>query len=105
MTTGALRGLGSLGAFDFGSSAGAVPKSSNINAAIGVIDTVDDSVGANDDLSDGWIVKLGNHSAHLGKVGKPLGAAEEKLAEPDGALRLVHRDVTNNISEVTAGGR
>ena len=72
---------------DFGSSACGVPESSNVHAAVAMIDAVDNAVRSDDDLADGWIVELWNNAAHLGEVCETFGAVEQKLAERDCALR------------------
>ena len=64
-----------------------MPESSNVHAAVAVIDSMDNAVGANDNLANGWIVELGNNAAHFGKVCKTLGAVEQKLTKRDCALR------------------
>ena len=80
-----------------------MPETDNIHTTISVMNAVNDAVGADNDLADGWIVELGNHPTHIGKVGKALRAADKKLPKPECALRRVPRNVTNDIPEVRAG--
>ena len=87
-----LRGICSC-AFDLWSAALSVPESGYVHAAIAVIDAVDDPVGADDDLANGWIVELRHDAAQLGKVGQAFGVADEELAESDRAFRRIQRDV------------
>lgn len=80
-----------------------MPETSYVHAAVAVVDTVDDAIGTNHDLSDGRVVELRNDSAQLRKISEALGAADEKLAKPSRTLRRIPRDVTNNVTEVAMG--
>jgi hypothetical protein len=60
-----------------------MPKSENVYAAIAVINTIDNAVSANNDLTNGWIVQFRNDATHLRKIGEALGAADEKPTESD----------------------
>jgi hypothetical protein len=70
-----------------------------------VVHAVDDTVGADDDLANGWISKFWHHPAHLRKVGQTLGAADQKLGKRECPVGGVVRDVTDDVSEVTPSGR
>jgi len=90
---------------NLGSATRAMPESGNIHSAIAVVNAVNDTVGADDNLSNGWISKFWHHAAHLREVGETLGAADEKLGERDRPVGGVVRDVTDDVSEVTSSGR
>ena len=79
-----------------------MPESSNVHSAVGMIESVNNAIRANNDLANGRIIKLWHNTAHLWEVRETLGARKQKLAKLDGTLWRVQRDVTDNIAEVTA---
>ncbi len=60
-----------------------MPESRDVHTAIAVIDAMDDSVGTDDDLPNGWIIEFRDDATQLGKLTKPFGVAYEKLTETD----------------------
>ena len=82
-----------------------MPESGNIHPAIALVNAVNDTAGADDNLANGWITKFRHHSTHLRKVCQPLGAADQKLGKRECPVRGVVRDVTDDVSEVTSSGR
>jgi hypothetical protein len=53
-----------------------MPESDNIDSTIAVVNAVNDTVGADDNLANGWISEFWRHAAHLREVGETLGAAD-----------------------------
>ena len=49
-----------------------MPESGNVHPAIAVINTVDDAVGANDNLANGWIAELRHDPPISGKSARRL---------------------------------
>ena len=82
-----------------------MPESGNIHSAIGVVNAVNHTVGADDNLANGGISKFWHHAAQLREVGQTLGAAHQKLGKGDSPVGGVVRDVTDDVSEVTSSGR
>jgi hypothetical protein len=60
-----------------------MPEARYIHPAIGVIDSVDNAIGADDDFAKRRIIELGNYATQLGIVGEALGAAEEKTGRSE----------------------
>ena len=63
-----------------------VSESGDIDSAIVVVKPVDDTVGADDNFSKGWISEFWHHAADLREVGEALGAADQKLGKRDRPL-------------------
>ena len=82
-----------------------MPESGNIHSAIAVVHAVNDTVGADDNLANGWISKFWHHAAQLRKVGETLGAAHQKLGKRECPVGGVVRDVTDDDSKVAPSGR
>src|ERR1035438_1847810 len=100
-----MRGNKSLDLANLGSTTRTMPESGDIYSAIGVVNAVDDTVGADDNLANGWISKFWNHSAHLREVGETLSAADQELGKRNSPVGGVVRDVMDDVSEVTSSGR
>ena len=77
----------------------------NVHLTVIVVHPVDDAVRADDDFPKGGITELGHDASHFGKIGEPLGAADQELAESDGPIRRIRRDVTDDVPEITPGRR
>jgi hypothetical protein len=60
-----------------------MPESGNIHSAIAAVHAVNDTVGADDNLTNGRISKFWHHAAQLREVGQTLGAAHLKLGKGD----------------------
>ena len=60
-----------------------MPESGNIHSAIGTVNAVNHTVGADDNLANGGISKFWHHAAQLREVGQTLGAAHQKLGKGD----------------------
>jgi hypothetical protein len=63
-----------------------VPKAEDVHTTIAMIDPIDDSIRANNNLPNARVFELSNDATHLGKFGEPLDAADEKLTEPHCAI-------------------
>ncbi len=54
-----------------------MPKPGDIHPTVSMVDTVNNAVGADNNLSDGRVDKFGHDTPHFGKVRQALGAVDQ----------------------------
>jgi hypothetical protein len=82
-----------------------MPEPGNIHSAIAVVHAIDDTVGADDNLANGWISKFWHYAAQLREVGQTLGATHQKLGKRGSPVGGVVRNITHDVPAVAPSGR
>lgn len=75
-----------------------MPKPQDINATIGVIDPVNDAVGANHNFSQLLVPELGDDSPQFGEVRQSFCLGYQKLTETESTFWRVKRDIAHDIA-------
>jgi len=80
-----------------------MPKPRYIHPSISMINPVYNSIRANNDLPDTGFCEFWHNTPHLWEIRKALCAADQQTSKCNRSLRGIHRNITNNVSEVSAG--
>src|SRR6266851_7756698 len=82
-----------------------MPHSHNLDQPPRVIDAVNNPVGSDNNLTNGWDAVLGDDSSNLWKILQLVGFCNEAIAIRLCSLRTVTRDEVYDVVQVIAGGR
>lgn len=82
-----------------------MPHPDDLDRPRGVADAVDDAAGRADDLPQGRIAKLRDHSAHLGELGQMLDSLKYAARKTARRQTVVLRDVGDQLAEVLSSDR
>jgi len=77
-----------------------VPEASNADNSCGIIDSVNDSIGWQYELSDVIVRKFANDSSRTGKYRKGLRFFDERQTQSLGCLGTIRADVEHDISRI-----
>jgi hypothetical protein len=79
------------------SASGGMPEANNLDQRPSVINSIDNSVGSCDELSNRLIAKLRHHATTHRKLTQASRTLDEESPELDRAFGIVERNVSNDV--------
>ncbi|HUD46413.1 MAG TPA: hypothetical protein VMR33_06265 [Candidatus Baltobacteraceae bacterium] len=74
-----------------------MPESSHFHGAAHMVNSINDTIGPDDDFTNIIIAKLWHDAAKLRKLSENLDARDEKLAKLKRPVRRIKRNVADDV--------